>query len=322
MKDNFERKIDYLRISVTDRCNLNCSYCITQDVKFLPHSEILTFEEIVKIAEAAVKIGITKIRLTGGEPLIRKDIVELVRKLARLSGIKDISLTTNGQLLSSLAKDLKEAGLRRINISLDTLNPESYRLITGGGSLEKVLEGIDRAIEVGMDPVKVNAVLTGDYIDSELDSFIDLVYRKKVHVRFIEKMEFDDNKCGSTEGIDCQQIKQKISEKIRIEETEGPYGFGPAKYIKPEGALGTIGFICPYSRHFCSECNRLRITADGAVRPCLFSDLEVDLKDVLRASHYSEEKLIERLKEALSMKPESFKKAVRLNKRIMRQIGG
>jgi cyclic pyranopterin phosphate synthase len=322
LKDNFNRKIDYLRISVTDKCNLRCLYCVPQKgVKTLPRSEVLTFEEIVLIARAAVKAGIRKIRLTGGEPLVRKDIVELVRILAGLKGLKDLSLTTNGIHLESLARKLFEAGLKRINISLDTLDPERYREITGGGDLSQVLAGIDEALEVGFDPVKINSVLIDGGVKAELERFLDLVFRKPVHVRFIEKMEFDED-CGSAGKLDCGQLEKVILSLVEAEETKGPLGYGPARYIKPKGAKGTIGFICPYSRHFCPECNRLRITADGKLRPCLFSDAEVDLKRVIREKAGSEKEIIEKIREALGLKPESFKTAVKLKKRSMRQIGG
>lgn len=290
-------------------------------VKALERSDILTFEELVIIAEASVKAGIRKIRLTGGEPLVRKDIVELVKRLSQIKGLKDISLTTNGIFLKEMAEKLYSAGLKRINISLDTLDPERYRKVTGGGNIFSVLEGIDEALKFGMDPVKINAVLMDERTEEEIDSFIKLVYEKPVHVRFIEKMDFDDD-CGAAGKFNCGELQKLIEERVEVEETKGPLGFGPAKYIKPKGALGTIGFICPYSRHFCSECNRLRITADGKLRPCLFSDVEVDLKEVLRSRKGRAEDVVEKIKEALMLKPESFKTAIKLRKRSMRQIGG
>lgn len=322
LKDKFNRKIDYLRISVTDKCNLRCIYCVPKKgVKSLPRSEVLTFEEIVLIAKASVKAGIRKIRLTGGEPLVRKDIVELIRILAEIKGLEDLSLTTNGIYLKNLAKKLFEAGLKRINISLDTLDPNRYKEITGGGDLSKVLSGIDEALEVGFDPIKINSVLIDSGVEAEAERFLDFIYKKPVHVRFIEKMEFDDD-CGSAGKLDCGRLEKLILSLVEAEETKGPLGYGPARYIKPKGAKGTVGFICPYSRHFCPECNRLRITADGKLRPCLFSDAEVDLKKVIREEAGSQKKIIEKIKEALSLKPESFKTAIKLKKRSMRQIGG
>lgn len=322
LKDRFNRTIDYLRISVTDRCNLKCVYCVSsENFKFIPHSELLTYEELILISKAAVKCGIKKIRITGGEPLVRRDIEELVSEISKLEGLLDLSLTTNGILLAEKADRLFRSGLKRINVSLDTLNPEMYKRITGGGNLNRVLEGIEAALEVGMNPVKVNAVLLDESVEEEINSFLELVYRKPVHVRFIEKMDFDDD-CGTTSGIKCSSLIETVSKLVELEETEGPLGFGPATYVKPKGAKGTLGFICPYSRHFCERCNRLRLTADGRLRPCLFSDLEIDLKEVLRTEGAGEDEIVRRISEALLLKPESFKKAVRKKERTMRQIGG
>lgn len=322
LKDGYNRKIDYLRISVTDRCNLSCIYCVASEKpEFLPQEEILTFEEITLIARAAVKAGIKKIRITGGEPLLRKGIEELISSLSEIKGLKDLSLTTNGMLLSEKAEKLFEAGLRRVNISLDTLNAEKFKEITRGGNLQKVLEGIDQALEVGLNPVKINTVLLDETAEEDVDAFIELVYQKPVHVRFIEKMEFDDD-CGATSNVKCSSLIEIVSKKAELEETKGPLGYGPATYLKPRGAKGTIGFICPYSRHFCDRCNRLRLTADGKLRPCLFSDKEVDLKAVLRGSGLKEDQVIQKIKVALLLKPESFKHAFKERRRTMRQIGG
>lgn len=322
MEDSFNRTIDYLRISITDRCNLKCVYCVTQEnFSFLPQEEILTYEEIIGVSMAAVKIGIRRIRITGGEPLVRKDIEELISEISKIEGIEDISLTTNGILLKNYAESLFKAGLKRVNVSLDTLNPYRFKHITGGGDLNLVLQGIDAALSIGMDPVKLNTVLLDEELEEELDLFLDLVYRRPVHVRFIEKMDLDDD-CGSTSSIKCSHLIELISSRVELEETEGPLGFGPATYVKPKGARGTIGFICPYSRHFCSKCNRLRITADGKLRPCLFSDLEIDLRPILRNVNFKDSDLVEKLREALTLKPESFKQAKRCKNRTMRQIGG
>jgi cyclic pyranopterin phosphate synthase len=322
LEDRFKRNIDYLRISVTDRCNLKCAYCVaTGNPEYVPHHEILTFEEILLVARAAVASGIKKIRLTGGEPLVRKDIVRLIEYLSRIEGLKDLSLTTNGLLLKDLSKELYRAGLRRINISLDTLDPVRYRRITGGGDLKQVLSGIEAALTTGFDPVKINAVLLDEEVEADLDAFIKLVYEKPVHVRFIEKMDFDDD-CGTRSNLKCSTVIEMLSSKVELEETEGPIGYGPANYVRPRGALGTIGFICPYSRHFCERCNRLRLAADGKLRPCLFSDIEIDLKPLLRSSEASVEAIVEKIRQALEIKPESFKQAIKKHKRSMRQVGG
>lgn len=289
-------------------------------IKLLPHSEILTYEEILLVVRAASELGINKVRLTGGEPLVRKDLPDLIAEIWRIPGIKDVALTTNGMLLEQYAETLYEKGLRRVNVSLDTLNPERFRQITRNGDLERVLAGIEKALEVGFDPVKINVVAVDEHVEEEIQSFLDLVYTKPVHVRFIEKMDIG-NGCGQKTDYSCSDLVEKLKQFVKLERTEGPPGHGPAYYVQPEGALGTIGFICPYTRHFCARCNRLRITADGKIRPCLFSDEEIDLKTVIRQRR-SIEDVKQLMSEALGKKPESYQVASHRHKRNMRQIGG
>ncbi len=320
-KDNFHRKIDYLRISVTDRCNLRCIYCMPEEgITLLNHDEILTYEEIIKISRAAVKAGLTRIRITGGEPLVRKDITELISEIAAIPGVRDLSLTTNGIYLENMAEELYSSGLRRINISLDTLNPERYLKITRGGDLNRVLKGIDRAIEVGFNPVKINTVAIKGVVEDELERFKELVYVKPVHVRFIEKMDITNS--DSQGFYSCKEIMERFSKTTEIEETEGPVGAGPARYIKLKRAKGTIGFIGLYSEHFCDSCNRLRLTADGKLRTCLFAGEEFDLKTFIR-NGASQEEIVDFIEKALKKKPENFKEALKSKgERTMRQIGG
>lgn len=320
-KDSFHRKIDYLRISVTDRCNLRCVYCMPPEgIKLLSHDEILSYEEIILICKAAVKAGLTRIRITGGEPLVRKDLPELISEIAAIEGIKDLSLTTNGIYLKELAKPLYSAGLRRVNISLDTLDPQKYAKITRGGDISRVLEGIDEALEVGFDPVKINTVAIKGVVEDELDRFKELVYAKPVHVRFIEKMDLSGS--NSHGFYSCREIMDRFARTVEIEPTEGPKGAGPAKYIKLRGAKGTIGFIGLYSEHFCDTCNRLRLTADGRLRTCLFAGEEFDLKTFVR-NGASEEEIVDFIEKALKRKPENFKEALKSRgRRVMRRIGG
>jgi cyclic pyranopterin phosphate synthase len=318
--DTYRRTIDYLRISVTDRCNLRCVYCMPlEGIRLLPHEEMLTYEELTFVARAAVAAGLSKIRLTGGEPLVRKDIADLVREIASIEGLRDLGLTTNGILLAEQARDLYDAGLRRINVSLDTLDPERFRQITRGGEVARVLVGIDAALEVGFDPVKINVVALRETVDTELETFMKLVYEKPVHVRFIEQMDLRGARPAS---FSCQELKDRLAGLVTLADDEGPRGNGPARYVKPAGALGTIGFICLYTDHFCDRCNRLRLTADGKLRTCLFAGKEIDLKSFVR-SGASFDELVSFIQASLALKPENFEEAIKEgNERSMRQIGG
>ncbi|MCS7287112.1 MAG: GTP 3',8-cyclase MoaA [Anaerolineae bacterium] len=323
--DAYNRSISYLRISVTDRCNLRCVYCMPEHgVPLKSHHELLTLEEIVRVVKVAASLGITKIRLTGGEPLIRRGIVELVRMISSVPGIEDLAMTTNGILLPFFAHKLKEAGLKRVNISLDTLKPERFRQITRVGNLEDVIKGIEEAKRAGLTPIKINMVVLEGFNRDEVVDFARLTLQDEWHVRFIEVMPVGseaENNLGKY--VSMQEVREDI------ERTFGPLnpadlkGNGPARYFRLEGAKGTIGFITPVSEHFCYECNRLRLTSDGKLRPCLLSEFEVDIKAALRAGATDEE-LREVIKEAVRLKPErhnleasSFPRG-----RAMAEIGG
>jgi len=280
LSDSFQRPINYLRISVTDRCNLRCFYCMPEKgVPLLPREHLLTYEEIARVVGAAVGLGIIKVRLTGGEPLVRAGLVDLVSILSRIEGLDDLSLTTNGLLLADFAPALKRAGLERVNVSLDTFNPQRFRRITGGEGLEAVLKGIEAAKEAGLNPVKVNTVVIPGVNDDELLAFGQRSL-EGWHVRFIELMPF-----GQAGGLPTLYVSQMVSQ---LEEAFGPLtpainrGGGPARYFRLPGAKGTIGFISPISQHFCFACNRLRLTAEGKLRPCLLQETEVDLRAPLR----------------------------------------
>ena len=334
MQDQFGRSIEYLRISLTDRCNLRCIYCMPADgVDMMNHDEILRIEEIEAIARVATRIGIRSVRLTGGEPLVRKGVVDLVASLSNMPGIANVSMTTNGVLLPEMAADLKAAGLSRVNISLDTLDPEQFTEITRVGRLESTLKGIDAALETGFDPVKINAVtvrrLNQDYL-----AFAKLSIDRPLHVRFIEYMPVGDadRSDGSgwdrTDVIPSEELLEIINDRAidegipALEPIDGehkPIGWGPARYFEFPGALGTVGFISPLSRHFCAECNRLRLTADGKLRPCLFSDREIDVRAALRED--GEEAVYACFLEALNLKPDEHHDKVG-TERNMSQIGG
>ncbi|MFC1916316.1 GTP 3',8-cyclase MoaA [Chloroflexota bacterium] len=301
LSDSFQRPIDYLRISVTDRCNLRCIYCMPSDgVHLMSHGDILSYEEIYTIAEAATRLGIKKVRITGGEPLVRVGLPKLVQMLAKIKAIDDISLTTNGILLGHYAAELKSAGLLRVNISLDTLKPDRFKYITRGGNLDDVLNGIETAKSVGLNPTKINVVVMPGINDDELPDFASKTIEEDWHVRFIEHMPFSEDTSASP-LVSVNEIRQRLSVLGKLEPCSFK-GNGPAKYFRLPQAKGTIGFITPVSEHFCFQCNRLRLTADGKLRPCLLSEEEIDLRQPLR-SGMSSAKLKRLIKKAVASKP-------------------
>ncbi len=280
MIDKFGREINYLRISVTDRCNLRCKYCMPEEgyTDLIPHSEILSFEEILSLTEAAAKIGIHKVRLTGGEPLIRRGIVELISRMSAIEGIKEIGITTNAILLADMAEDLKEAGVTRVNISLDTLDPDKYREITRGGDLNKVLAGIEAAKRVGLTPIKINCVALGGFNDNEFADFIELTRNDDIIVRFIELMPIGHADVGEGYGfVSNEEILASHPELIPLEADKSSVA---VNYRLPDGK-GQVGLISALSNHFCAQCNKIRLTSDGKIKPCLHSNEEIDMKPAL-----------------------------------------
>ncbi len=334
MKDSHGRVIDYLRISLTDKCNFRCIYCMpAEGVCPMGHDEILRIEEIKAIVRVATRIGIKSVRLTGGEPLVRKGVVDLVQSLHEMPDIENISMTTNGVLLPKMADDLKRAGLSRVNISLDTLDPEQFEFITRVGKIESTLAGIDAALEAGFNPVKINAV-TVRSLNQDFLAFAKLSIDRPLHVRFIEYMPVgtstgsDGTGWGKQDVVPSEELlgiinerarEQGLPELVSVGNDDKPIGWGPARYFEFPGAKGTVGFISPLSRHFCSECNRLRLTADGKLRPCLFSDREVDVRTALREG--GEEAVYRCFLEALNLKPDEHHDKVG-TERNMSQIGG
>lgn len=287
--DAYNRPISYLRISVTDRCNLRCIYCMpAEGVAACNHEEILRYEEIETIVRAAAALGVSKVRLTGGEPLVRLGLVDLVRMLARIPGIDDLAMTSNGMLLARYADELARAGLQRVNVSLDTLRPERFQRITRCGELVAVLEGMAAAKRAGLDPIKINTVVIRGMNDDEVVDFARQTMEMAWNVRFIELMPMG-NGLNNLEADWRDRVVTADEIRARIETTLGPLepakmraGNGPARYYRLPGAPGTLGFITPISEHFCYKCNRLRLTADGQLRPCLLSDYEIDLRTPLR----------------------------------------
>jgi len=326
MQDLFQRDINYLRLSITDRCNLRCIYCMPQDgVPLTKADEILSFEEFEKIVRSAVLIGIRKVRITGGEPLVRKGIVEFVGRLAAIPEIDDLAITTNGILLAGQAKALKEAGLTRVNLSLDTLQGDRFAEITRGGKLADVLLGIKEAFAAGLVPVKVNMVVMKGFNDDEVFDFARMTREFPIHIRFVELMPIgaSDNWCKDRH-IPIREIKSMLDPLGKLVRAKLGAGNGPAKYYRFPGAPGTIGFISAISNHFCDSCNRLRITSEGQLRLCLHSKQEVDLKGPLR-NGASREELAQIMAEAVRQKPRKHtmgEEGWADNSRMMSQIGG
>lgn len=326
MHDNFERDINYLRVSITDRCNLRCTYCMPiEGVKSTPHEEILRLEEIERVIRAAALVGIRKIRLTGGEPLVRKGLLDLVCSIAAVPGIDDIAITTNGTLLAGQARELKEAGLSRVNISLDTLQKWRYHQITRCGNIEDVWRGIEAALEAGLEPVKLNTVVIRGFNDDEILDLARLSLDRPLHVRFIELMPIGtSNDWARDRYIPAREIKETVEAGLGIlQDVHKLTGSGPAKYHRLPGAVGTIGFISAVSDHFCRRCNRLRLTSQGTLRPCLYSKNEIDVKGALRTG--AEEMELARLvMQAAKCKPDrhNIDAGWQDENRVMSQIGG
>lgn len=325
--DNFNRKLTYLRISITDRCNLRCRYCMPQtSFSWMPSESILTFEEIYTLCHAFCRMGIKKIRLTGGEPLVRRGVVDLIRRLNGIDGLEEICITTNGTLLGQYAAELLEAGVKHVNISLDTMTPDTYASITGADMFSHVWDSIQKVIELGFPRIKINAVVIRDLTHMDVLDLARLSRQYPVDVRFIEFMPVGDEIPWSPESlIPSDEIRRMIEAELgRLEPVRRIEGAGPANLFRLNGALGLIGFISPLSHHFCSTCNRLRITADGKLRLCLFSDSEIDIKTPMRQGMKGHE-LENFLRKAVSIKPEGYhalgKAKVSCHKR-MSSIGG
>jgi cyclic pyranopterin phosphate synthase len=324
--DPYRRKINYLRISVTDRCNLRCRYCMPEEgIPLISHWDILTYEEILRIVRVFAAEGISKVRLTGGEPLVRKGIVGFISHLSEIEEIKDLSLTTNGVLLKEFAQDLKLAGLKRINISLDSLKKERFYQITRRDDYERVWEGVEEALRVGFSPIKINVVAIQGLNDDEIESFARLTLHLPLTVRYIEYMPSGNGEeWKESDILTVPQIKSRLENLGKLIPIPPDQWDGPAKRFRIEGAIGEIGLIGAVSSHFCKECNRIRLTPDGKIRTCLFSDEEIDVRELLRKGG-SDRDLKERLLVALRTKPErhhinthQFKKC----QRNMSAIGG
>ena len=305
LADQFNRPITYLRISVTDKCNLRCVYCMPErGLSWLPKAKILSYEEISKLVRAAASVGVRSVRLTGGEPLIRKDLYRLVEELAAIDGIDDIALSTNGLLLEEQVDDLVRAGLRRVNISLDTLREDRFSELARRPGLDRVLAGIDAAIAHGLTPLKINCVVMRGKNDDEIAAFAQWTKTRPVFVRFIEVMPVHENvELQRDAYVSADEILERVREAGELQPSSGPGGNGPARYFAFPGAAGAVGVISPLSHDYCERCNRVRLTADGRLRLCLFGDYEIDFRTPLRAGATNEE-IAGTLRSAMLIKPE------------------
>ncbi|MGD2070968.1 MAG: GTP 3',8-cyclase MoaA [Gemmatimonadota bacterium] len=303
MTDQWGRRIEYLRVSVTDKCNLRCIYCMPlHGMDWLKRDELLTYEEITRIVRTMAGMGLRRVRLTGGEPLVRKDLPELAAMISEIPAIEDLSLSTNAVLLARHADALKAAGLDRVNVSLDSLQPDRIDAVARRpGAHADIMEGLRAAEEAGFHPIKINTVLIRGTNDDEIATFAEMTRERPWHVRFIELMPTKANLDVATDQyLSCQEALGRVRALGELEPVEGPTGNGPATYFRFPGASGTVGVITPMSHNFCDRCNRMRLTADGHLRPCLFGEIQTNLRDPLRDG----DDIVPLVEETLRIKPE------------------
>ena len=303
--DRFGRRVRYVRLSVTDRCDFRCVYCMSEKMTFLPRDQVLTLEEIGRIASVFTSLGVEKIRLTGGEPLVRRDLMELVDYIGTL-GLNDFTMTTNGSQLPRFASELKAAGLHRLNISLDSLDPEKFRRITRNGDLNKVLAGIDAAQAAGFNDIKINAVVMRGRNDDEVPALVEMVRQRGIDISFIEEMPLGNVSDHGRDETFCSsdEVKAMIEQRYPLTPLKRNTG-GPSKYFSMADSPSRIGFISPHSHNFCGDCNRVRVTVEGQLLLCLGNEHSVDLKPVLRAHPHDNGPLRQAIIDAMDLKPES-----------------
>jgi len=303
--DKFGRRVDYIRLSVTDRCDFRCVYCMTEDMTFLPRTQILSLEEIYQVARAFTDLGVKKIRLTGGEPMVRSDIMSLIKKLGKLSGLEELLLTTNGAQLEKYALPLKEAGLSRINISIDSLDADRFKRISRVGKLEKVLAGIDAAREAGFDRIKLNSVIMRGYNEDEVIPLTDYALSRGIDIAFIEEMPLGEASDHSREETLCSNdwVRSQIEQKYRLVDSTARTA-GPSRYVQVIGKNSRIGFISPVSHNFCEDCNRVRVTVEGRLLLCLGNEHSVDLRELLRDGVSTHDDLKQAIFKSMDLKPE------------------
>lgn len=323
--DTFARHLNYLRISVTDRCNLRCRYCMPRNlIPKLTHNDVLTYEEILRVVTIGTRLGITKVRVTGGEPLVRKGIIGFLETLGTVAGLGDISLTTNGVALEKHLYQLKAAGINRLNLSLDSLDRSKYEYVTGRDCFDQVWQGLLAAHAMGFEPLKINVVALAGINDDELEKMAALSFEYPFHIRFIEHMPIGKSQIATTGRLLTPAIKRKIQALGELIPVQPETADGPAERFRIKGAIGEIGFISALSHHFCANCNRLRLTADGQLRPCLLSDRQVDLKNDLRG-RASDDAIADRIISAVKLKQAQHGLTEQIAKKVtgqMSSIGG
>lgn len=303
--DRFGRHVTYVRVSITDRCDFRCVYCMSKDMTFLPRARILALEEILFIMQGFTALGVTRIRLTGGEPLVRRNILWLVRELNRLPGLRELVLTTNGSRLEKLADELREAGIRRLNISLDSLQPDRFRRITRVGDLARVLRGIEAARQAGFERIKINAVILKNYNHDEILDLVEFVVQHAMDITFIEEMPMGliDEHNRAVTYYSSDAVKRDIEQRFTLVATSEKTG-GPARYHRVSGTDTRVGFISPHSHNFCSSCNRVRVTTEGRLLLCLGQEHSVDLRQLIRANPGDVTTLKQALVDSMAIKPE------------------
>lgn len=324
LASSFGRHIGYLRISVTTRCNLKCVYCRPSDLRFEERrEEFLDFAEMLRLVRLLASVGLYKVRITGGEPLVRHGVVDFIGEVSRIKGIRDLALSTNGTLLAKYARSLAEHGLHRVNVSIDTLDEEIFRLITGGGRLAAVLEGVREAERAGLTPIKINAVVVRGFNDDQVEALAELTLEHAWQVRFIEYMPIGgDRQLYERRFVPAHEVKARLERRFGPLKPLDWSGLSAARDFAIPGARGTIGLITPMTEHFCAGCNRLRLTADGKVRPCLLTEVETDILTPMREGA-SDEELLTLLGAASVLKPEHHEALGQWRgARNMVQIGG
>lgn len=303
--DRFGRHVTYVRVSITDRCDFRCVYCMSKDMTFLPRARILTLEEILFIMQGFTALGVTRIRLTGGEPLVRRNILWLVRELNRLPGLRELVLTTNGSQLEKLAGELRAAGIQRLNISLDSLQPARFRRITRVGDLARVLRGIEAARQAGFERIKINAVILKNYNHDEILDLVEFVVQHAMDITFIEEMPLGliDEHNRAVTYYSSDAVKRDIEQRFTLVASSEKTG-GPARYLRVSGTDTRVGFISPHSHNFCSSCNRVRVTTEGRLLLCLGQEHSVDLRQLIRANPGDVTTLKQALLDSMTIKPE------------------
>jgi cyclic pyranopterin phosphate synthase len=305
--DRFDRRVDYVRLSVTDRCDFRCVYCMAEEMEFIPKPHILSLEELHQLATAFTELGVGKIRLTGGEPLIRNNVLSLIDQVGKLPLLGELVITTNGSQLQRTAESLRASGVKRLNISLDSLNPRKFRQLTRHGNLDQVLAGIDTAIAVGFDQIKINAVVLKGRNEDEAIDLVNFVRDKKIDIAFIEEMPLGliDEHDRELSFCSSDELRDRIGAHYELTSLGDPKGSaGPARYYSMTDSNSKVGFISPHSNNFCHLCNRVRVTVEGRLLLCLGNEHSVDLRAILRGSDYSLDKLKGAIVDAMDVKPE------------------